>query len=231
MGDARRALDWEAQWACALDPETAKAVRASRSPEHDDTCSMCGKFCAVRSMNKSPQRRAHRHPVTTKKKAADRTASVCRFFVLPASRPPGPPRPGASFPGSYPFPIPVFQDGAGHRPRGSAHAQHIKQNAGSLIQLDADDAGQPLKGENAQGHSMADRQNGAGRRCKSPARKPGCRSFHVPESNYNNFRPSLHHGCKILHGGCHGLQSPAKKGRKKVPPGGHAHGWDFWDSL
>ena len=53
MGDARRALDWEAQWACALDPETAKAVRASRSPEHDDTCSMCGKFCAVRSMNKA----------------------------------------------------------------------------------------------------------------------------------------------------------------------------------
>ena len=53
MGDARRALDWEKQWECALDPETAKAIRADRSPEHDDTCSMCGKFCAVRSMNKA----------------------------------------------------------------------------------------------------------------------------------------------------------------------------------
>lgn len=53
MGEARRRLDWEAQWACALDPETAKAIRADRSPEHDDTCSMCGKFCAVRSMNKA----------------------------------------------------------------------------------------------------------------------------------------------------------------------------------
>lgn len=53
MGDARRVLDWDAQWACAIDPETAKAVRADRSPEHDDTCSMCGKFCAVRSMNKA----------------------------------------------------------------------------------------------------------------------------------------------------------------------------------
>mgnify|MGYP000993517700 CR=1 FL=1 len=53
MGDARRALDWEGQWACALDPETAKAIRSDRSPEHDDTCSMCGKFCAVRSMNKA----------------------------------------------------------------------------------------------------------------------------------------------------------------------------------
>jgi phosphomethylpyrimidine synthase len=53
MADARRALDWEAQWACAMDPETAKAIRDERSPEHDDTCSMCGKFCAVRSMNKA----------------------------------------------------------------------------------------------------------------------------------------------------------------------------------
>ena len=53
MGDARRALDWEGQWACALDPETAKAIRDDRSPEHDDSCSMCGKFCAVRSMNKA----------------------------------------------------------------------------------------------------------------------------------------------------------------------------------
>ncbi len=53
MAEARRALDWEKQWACALDPETAKAIRDSRAPEHDDTCSMCGKFCAVRSMNKA----------------------------------------------------------------------------------------------------------------------------------------------------------------------------------
>lgn len=55
MGDARRVLDWDAQFACALDPETAKQIRDSRSPEedHSDTCSMCGKFCAVRSMNKA----------------------------------------------------------------------------------------------------------------------------------------------------------------------------------
>lgn len=55
MADARRALDWEAQFACALDPATARAIRDSRKPEddHSDTCSMCGKFCAVRSMNKA----------------------------------------------------------------------------------------------------------------------------------------------------------------------------------
>ena len=39
--------------ACALDPETARSIRADRAPEHDDSCSMCGKFCAVRSMNKA----------------------------------------------------------------------------------------------------------------------------------------------------------------------------------
>ena len=53
MAEARQKLDWEGQWACAMDPETAKAIRDDRSPEHEDTCSMCGKFCAVRSMNKA----------------------------------------------------------------------------------------------------------------------------------------------------------------------------------
>ncbi|MBQ4438005.1 phosphomethylpyrimidine synthase ThiC [bacterium] len=55
MAEARRNLDWEKQYECALDPETARSVRNSRKPEddHSDTCSMCGKFCAVRSMNKA----------------------------------------------------------------------------------------------------------------------------------------------------------------------------------
>ena len=53
MAEARQKLDWDAQWECALDPETAKAIRDSRAPEQEDTCSMCGKFCAVRSINKA----------------------------------------------------------------------------------------------------------------------------------------------------------------------------------
>lgn len=53
MAKARRELDWQAQWDNAIDPETAKAIRDDRSPEQDDSCSMCGKFCAVRSMNKA----------------------------------------------------------------------------------------------------------------------------------------------------------------------------------
>ena len=53
MADARRTFEWDKQWECAIDPATAKAIRDSRAPEHEDTCSMCGKFCAVRSMNKA----------------------------------------------------------------------------------------------------------------------------------------------------------------------------------
>nr|MBP3283826.1 phosphomethylpyrimidine synthase ThiC [Treponema sp.] len=55
MADARKKLDWAAQFECALDPETARKIRDSRKPEddHSEACSMCGKFCAVRSMNKA----------------------------------------------------------------------------------------------------------------------------------------------------------------------------------
>lgn len=55
MAEARRKLDWEAMWKECLDPAAARAIRQSRAPEddHSDTCSMCGKFCAVRSMNKA----------------------------------------------------------------------------------------------------------------------------------------------------------------------------------
>ena len=44
MAQARRVLDWEAQWECAMDPETAKRIWNERKPEHEDTCSMCGKI-------------------------------------------------------------------------------------------------------------------------------------------------------------------------------------------
>lgn len=53
MSDARRTFDWEEQWKCAIDADTARRIREERKPEHDDSCSMCGKFCAIRSMNKS----------------------------------------------------------------------------------------------------------------------------------------------------------------------------------
>lgn len=53
MAEARKTFDWETQWECAIDPETAKKIRDDRKPEQEDSCSMCGKFCAIRSMNKA----------------------------------------------------------------------------------------------------------------------------------------------------------------------------------
>jgi phosphomethylpyrimidine synthase len=48
MAKARKALDWEGQFACSLDPENAKAVRAKRRPAEDEVCSMCGDLCAIK---------------------------------------------------------------------------------------------------------------------------------------------------------------------------------------
>lgn len=53
MADARVKFDWDEQWELAMDPDTARRIREERKPEHEDTCTMCGKFCAVRSMNKA----------------------------------------------------------------------------------------------------------------------------------------------------------------------------------
>lgn len=52
MAQARRVLDWEKQFDLAIDPEKARRYRASSKPEKEDTCSMCGNFCAVKNMNK-----------------------------------------------------------------------------------------------------------------------------------------------------------------------------------
>ncbi len=52
MSKARADLDWEAMFAASLDPEKARRYREESKPEHHDTCTMCGKMCAVRSMNK-----------------------------------------------------------------------------------------------------------------------------------------------------------------------------------
>jgi phosphomethylpyrimidine synthase len=51
MSEARRKLDWERMCDLAVDPEKARRYRAESQPE-GDTCTMCGKMCAVRNMNK-----------------------------------------------------------------------------------------------------------------------------------------------------------------------------------
>jgi phosphomethylpyrimidine synthase len=46
MSKARRDLDWDRQFAHALFPEEARAIRESRSPRDREVCTMCGDFCA-----------------------------------------------------------------------------------------------------------------------------------------------------------------------------------------
>ena len=52
MSKARRDLDWQKQFELALFPEDAKKIRASRTPEDETTCTMCGDFCASRGAGK-----------------------------------------------------------------------------------------------------------------------------------------------------------------------------------
>jgi phosphomethylpyrimidine synthase len=52
MSEARRKFDWEETFRLAIDGEKAKAYRESIPPEEQHSCSMCGKMCAVRTMNR-----------------------------------------------------------------------------------------------------------------------------------------------------------------------------------
>jgi len=52
MSKARRDLDWETQFQLALYPDDAREIRASRTPEDEATCTMCGDFCASRGAGK-----------------------------------------------------------------------------------------------------------------------------------------------------------------------------------
>ncbi|MCY6371131.1 phosphomethylpyrimidine synthase ThiC [Clostridium ganghwense] len=52
MSEARRNLDWNKMIELAIDSEKAKKYRENSRPEDEKTCTMCGKMCAVRNMNK-----------------------------------------------------------------------------------------------------------------------------------------------------------------------------------
>jgi len=52
MSTARKNLDWDRMFELAIDPEKARRYRESAKPEKEDTCSMCGNFCAVKNMNR-----------------------------------------------------------------------------------------------------------------------------------------------------------------------------------
>lgn len=52
MSLARKNLDWDGMFRLCIDPDKAKAYRASSRPEKEDTCTMCGNMCALKNMNR-----------------------------------------------------------------------------------------------------------------------------------------------------------------------------------
>lgn len=53
MAKCRKALDWNGQIALSLNPEKVKAWRAEVPPTETDVCSMCGEFCAIRTVERA----------------------------------------------------------------------------------------------------------------------------------------------------------------------------------
>ena len=51
MSDARRRMDWEEMFSLAIDPVKPRKYFESAPPSTEGTCTMCGKMCAVRTVN------------------------------------------------------------------------------------------------------------------------------------------------------------------------------------
>ena len=52
MSAARAEVDFPKMIELAIDPEKARRYRDSSKPEHEDTCTMCGKMCPMKNMKK-----------------------------------------------------------------------------------------------------------------------------------------------------------------------------------
>lgn len=52
MSLARREINWDKQFALALYGDDARRIRDSRTPESEQSCTMCGKFCALENANR-----------------------------------------------------------------------------------------------------------------------------------------------------------------------------------
>ena len=85
MSEARKRLDWNKMFELAMDPEKARRYRAESKPEKEDTCSMCGNFCAVKNTKPHP-RTAKSSPSSTNNGACTKRAKIKKLL---------PPRAGA----------------------------------------------------------------------------------------------------------------------------------------
>ena len=53
MARCRKALDWNGQIAMSLNPEKVREWRAEVPPTETEVCSMCGEFCAIRTVERA----------------------------------------------------------------------------------------------------------------------------------------------------------------------------------
>jgi phosphomethylpyrimidine synthase len=56
MAKCRKKLDWEGQFALALDPEKARRLRAESGVSDHGACTMCGEFCAYKVMDSAMEK-------------------------------------------------------------------------------------------------------------------------------------------------------------------------------
>lgn len=52
MAKARQELNWEKIFSLSIDEDKARKYREESTPEFSDSCTMCGKMCSVRNMNR-----------------------------------------------------------------------------------------------------------------------------------------------------------------------------------
>ncbi|MGD0883509.1 MAG: phosphomethylpyrimidine synthase ThiC [Thermodesulfovibrionales bacterium] len=56
MAECRKRRDWNGQIANSLNPDKVRQWRAEVPPTQEDVCSMCGEFCAIRTVEKALQK-------------------------------------------------------------------------------------------------------------------------------------------------------------------------------
>ncbi|MBI4687596.1 MAG: phosphomethylpyrimidine synthase ThiC [Nitrospirae bacterium] len=53
MAKRRKALDWDGQTALSFNPDRIRQLRAEVPPTESEACSMCGSFCAIKSVERA----------------------------------------------------------------------------------------------------------------------------------------------------------------------------------
>jgi phosphomethylpyrimidine synthase len=57
MAQCRKNLDWNGQIAHSLNPDKVRQWRAEVPPTEQEVCSMCGQFCAIRTVERALHRK------------------------------------------------------------------------------------------------------------------------------------------------------------------------------